>query len=192
MSSATSNLEDISSWVLSNVHSKCSTPLCCSSFSGHAYLWVSSIFPLTLPHGLTHCKYSPMKVLSTRFVRTDLWALISHKGRITWACQTVLVPCARQEKKIREVCRIYNAAIHDLADTVNEMPSLWTGLFILTLVGSCISTPSLQSRQVVHEKRDFVPEGWTRTRKVDSHVVLPMRFGFVVCCNLKSINYDDL
>ena len=46
---------------------------------------------------------------------------------------------------------------------------------ILGAVGlSCAST-----RSVVHEKRDVVPARWTRTRKVDADLVLPMRIGCV-------------
>ncbi|GJJ12900.1 hypothetical protein Clacol_007146 [Clathrus columnatus] len=47
------------------------------------------------------------------------------------------------------------------------------------------ASPSLHSR-VIHEKREHVPHGWERSRKLDGSTILPMRFG------LKQSNIDRL
>ncbi|KAF8576121.1 subtilisin-like protein [Ramaria rubella] len=44
-------------------------------------------------------------------------------------------------------------------------------------IGISWATPALNSRNVVHEKRAFEPASWSRSRKLGSDVVLPMRFG---------------
>ncbi|KAF8517278.1 subtilisin-like protein [Hysterangium stoloniferum] len=49
--------------------------------------------------------------------------------------------------------------------------------FVLGLVGVSFASPSLHSRSVVHEKREFIPHGWSRSRRVSADAVLPMRFG---------------
>ncbi|KIJ32810.1 hypothetical protein M422DRAFT_265293 [Sphaerobolus stellatus SS14] len=52
--------------------------------------------------------------------------------------------------------------------------------------GLSLASPSLETRRVVHEKRNFDPPGWSRARKLADDVVLPMRFG------LKQSNVDRL
>ncbi|KAF8517279.1 subtilisin-like protein [Hysterangium stoloniferum] len=54
----------------------------------------------------------------------------------------------------------------------------------LCLFGSSLASPSSQGVKVVHEKRDFVPHGWSRSRRLNPEAVLPMRFG------LKQNNLD--
>ncbi|KIJ32809.1 hypothetical protein M422DRAFT_265292 [Sphaerobolus stellatus SS14] len=48
---------------------------------------------------------------------------------------------------------------------------------VFCLLGNAFSSPSLNSRRVVHEKRHFTSEKWTRSRKLGDDVILPMRFG---------------
>ncbi|KAG2090746.1 peptidase S8/S53 domain-containing protein [Suillus discolor] len=47
--------------------------------------------------------------------------------------------------------------------------------FILGLAASAIADPTLSPWQV-HERRSHIPAGWTRTRKLDSSVSVPLRF----------------
>ncbi|KAF8576122.1 subtilisin-like protein [Ramaria rubella] len=56
----------------------------------------------------------------------------------------------------------------------------------LSAIGLSCATPPLHSRNVVHEKRTSEPASWSRSRKLESDVVLPMRFG------LKQSNVDRL
>lgn len=51
---------------------------------------------------------------------------------------------------------------------------------ILGTIGlSWASSSSTTTRNVVHEKRAFVPAKWSYSRKLHGNVVLPMRFGYV-------------
>lgn len=51
-----------------------------------------------------------------------------------------------------------------------------TFVFLL-FVGAALATPAPRVGHVVHEKRDAAPPLWTRTRRLEADVVLPMRFG---------------
>ncbi|KAF8478880.1 subtilisin-like protein [Gautieria morchelliformis] len=48
---------------------------------------------------------------------------------------------------------------------------------VLGTIGLSWASPASQTRKVVHERRAFVPAGWSRSRKLSPDVVLPMRFG---------------
>ena len=49
--------------------------------------------------------------------------------------------------------------------------------FVVTLLGVASAVPSLRSDNVVHETRVSEPTHWTKTGRLDSNKVLPMRFG---------------
>jgi tripeptidyl-peptidase-1 len=49
--------------------------------------------------------------------------------------------------------------------------------FVVTLLGVASAVPSLRSDIVVHETRVSEPTHWTKTGRLDSNKVLPMRFG---------------
>lgn len=53
---------------------------------------------------------------------------------------------------------------------------LYSIALVAALVLGAAAEPKL-SPHVLHEKRALDPLGWTRTRKLESHAVLPMRFG---------------
>jgi hypothetical protein len=60
----------------------------------------------------------------------------------------------------------------------------------LGTIGLSWASPASQTRKVVHERRAFVPHGWSHSRKLSPDIVLPMRFGCVLsCCYLHN---DDL
>jgi tripeptidyl-peptidase-1 len=50
--------------------------------------------------------------------------------------------------------------------------------FILAIfAGVCLAAPSPANHHVVHEKRAADPIDWTKSRRLEGHKVLPMRFG---------------
>ena len=51
--------------------------------------------------------------------------------------------------------------------------------FFLTLLGVAFAVPSPRSDYVVHESRPANPIHWAKTGRLDSNMVLPMRFGLV-------------
>jgi tripeptidyl-peptidase I len=51
--------------------------------------------------------------------------------------------------------------------------------FIVTLLGVALAIPSPRAVPVVHETRALEPVHWTKTRRLESSKVLPMRFGLV-------------
>ena len=61
--------------------------------------------------------------------------------------------------------------------------------FVLGTIGLSWASPASTARKVVHEKRAFDPAGWSRSRKLTSDVILPMRFGYVVSF---TVTHNDL
>jgi hypothetical protein len=51
--------------------------------------------------------------------------------------------------------------------------------FVVALLGVASAVPSPRSDHVVHETRPAEPINWTKTGRLDSNRVLPMRFGLV-------------
>ena len=51
--------------------------------------------------------------------------------------------------------------------------------FVMMLLGIAFAVPSLRSDNVVHETRASEPTHWTKTSRLDSNTVLPMRFGLI-------------
>ena len=44
------------------------------------------------------------------------------------------------------------------------------------LIDVVIASPVAQSK-VLHERREYIPQGWTKGGRVPSHAILPVRIG---------------
>jgi tripeptidyl-peptidase-1 len=49
-------------------------------------------------------------------------------------------------------------------------------LFLYAFVAGVLAIPA-RSGYVVHERRDVIPSHWTKEKRLDGQVVLPMRIG---------------